>query len=163
MQLDLKRKKYDKKLNQLVWISKASSAISVLTGASGIATSVMVAGLPVVAILAGVSTISASIRILCSSITKKYQKKLQRNYKIQDTLSQSMVLFEQSLSRCVEGDDRIVGELVKFDRKNSEELRSELEKNLHEEIRKLKAKYAYSGTEIGNKTKNIKHSNGGSV
>ena len=40
-----------------------------------------------------------------------------------------------------------MGELVKFDRKNSEELRSELEKNLHEEIRKLKAKYAYSGTE----------------
>lgn len=72
-------------------------------------------------------------------------------------LSQGMALFERSLNKAVIDDGRIdpdefddlsviyynlMGEIVKFDRKNRDELRNELENNHFEEIRKLKARQA---------------------
>lgn len=55
-------------------ISRVSSAIRVLTGAVGVAMSITVIRLPITAILGGLSTMSASMGIVYSSVNKKYQK-----------------------------------------------------------------------------------------
>ena len=107
--------------------------------------------------MSGLSAVSAAVGLFFSSMTKKYKKKLEGNNHMQDLLSQGMVLFEKTLSKALANDDvidtdelnelsvvyfNLVGEMVKFDRKNGTEMRRELEKSLFEEIRKIKTEQA---------------------
>ena len=71
-----KYKKYNKILNQLMWLSACSSGISIATGISSAATFTTFIGLPV-SIPSGAASLTGAIASgIISVLTKKYQTKL---------------------------------------------------------------------------------------
>ena len=71
-----KYEKYNKILNQLMWLNACSSGISVATGISSVATFTTFVGLPVSMALGAASMTGAIASGIISTLTKKYQKKL---------------------------------------------------------------------------------------
>ena len=94
------RKKYEKHtkiLNRLTWVNACSSAISVATGISSVATFATFVGFPVSA-LGAASMIGAIASGIISVLAKKYQKKLKKVTKLVDIVTTALVVFERVIS-----------------------------------------------------------------
>ena len=157
---DKKHKKYAKILDRLVWLNASSSAITVASGISSVATLSTFIGLPVSIPLAAVSLTGAGFSGITTALTKKYQKKLSKVTKLTNIVTSALAVLETSVSKAL-NDDRIderefnmlhtlyikvISELTAIDRKIEAETRTQLQNSLLEKIndleRKLKPKDA---------------------
>ena len=140
---------------QPYFVNRLASGLGITSAGASVATGITFVGIPVSISLGLLGAISAGVSLVSSALNKKYKKKLEGNNQMQDILSQGMVLFERALGKSLTNDDvidqeelneltaiyvNLIGEMVRFDRKNSAEMRKELENTLFEEIRKIKAK-----------------------
>ena len=82
-----KYEKYNKILNRLTWLNACSSRISVATGISSVATFTTFIGLPVSVALGAASPTGAIASGIISTLTKKYQKKLEKVTKLIDIVT----------------------------------------------------------------------------
>ena len=147
-----KYEKYNKILNQLMWLNACSSGISVATGISSVATSVTFVGLPVSISLGGASLNGAIACGIISTLTKKYQKKLKKVTRLIDIVTPALVVFERVISGALKNgiiDEEelntvqtlhleTLNELTGVDHRMEAEDRSLVEKSLMEEINELK-------------------------
>ena len=89
-------------------VNACSSAISIATGISSVATFATFIGLPV-SISLGVASLTGAIAIgIISALTKKYQKKLKKVTKLIDTVTPALVVFERVVSKSLK--DGIIDE-----------------------------------------------------
>ena len=93
-----KYKKYNKILNQLMWLNTCSSGISIATGISSVATFTTFIGLPVSIPLGAASLTGAVASGIISALTKKYQWKLKKVTNLVDIVTQALVIFERVVS-----------------------------------------------------------------
>ena len=93
-----KYKKYNKILNQLMWLNACSSGISVATGISSVATFATFIGLPVSAAFGAASMTGVIASGIISALTRKYQKKLKKVTKLIDIITPALVVFERVVS-----------------------------------------------------------------
>ena len=93
-----KCKKYNKILNQLMWLNACSSGISIATGISSVATFATFIGLPVSISLCAASLTGAIASGIISVLTKKYQQKLKIVIKLIDIITPALVVFERVVS-----------------------------------------------------------------
>ena len=94
-----KYEKYNKILNQLTWLNACSSGISVATGLSSVATFATFIGLPVSISLGAASLTGAIASGIISTLTKKYQKKLNKVTKLIDIVTRTTVVFDRVVSK----------------------------------------------------------------
>ena len=160
---ETKRNKYDKILNRLVWLNASSSATSVASGISSVATLSTFIGLPVSVPLAAVSLTGAGISCITTTLTKKYQKKLSKVTKLIDIIISALSAFEIWVSKALNADDRIdaqefntihtlyyktLRELTTIDRKMEAEARLGLENGLLEKINDLERKLSVKPKDV---------------
>ena len=95
-----KYEKYNKILNRLTWLNACSSGISVATGISSVATFATFVGLPVSISLGAASLLTGAIASgIISTLTKKYQKKLNKVMKlISGTLKNGIIDEEEFIT-----------------------------------------------------------------
>ena len=93
-----KYEKYNKILNQLMWLNACSSGMSVATGISSVATFATFVRLPVSVALDAVSMTGAIASGIISVLAKKYQKKLKKVTKLTDIITPALVVFERVIS-----------------------------------------------------------------
>ena len=149
-----KYEKYTKILNRLTWLNACSSAISVATGISSVATFATFVGLPVSVVLGAASLTGVIAGGIISSLTKKYQKKLKKVICLIDIVTQATVVFDRVISAALKDgiiDDEefntlqtlhleTLNELTGVDCRKEAENRSLVEKSLMEEINEPKKK-----------------------
>ena len=155
---DKKRKKYAKVLDRLVWLNASSSAITIGSGISSVATLRTFIGLPVSIPLAAVSLTGAGISCITTALTKKYQKKFSKVAQLIDIVTSALAAFEITVSKAL-NDDRIderefntlhalyfkaFSKLTAINRKMEAEARSELQNGLLEKINDLERKLSAS-------------------
>ena len=149
-----KYEKYTKLLNRLTWLNACSSGISVATGISSVATFTTFVGLHVSMALGAASLTGVIASGIISTLTKKYQKKLQKVTCLIDIVTRATVVFDRVISGALK--DGIINEeefntlqtlhletpneLMGVDRRMEVENRSLVEKSLVEEINELKKK-----------------------
>ena len=149
-----KYEKYTKILNRLMWLNACSSGISIATGISSVATFATFVGIPVSISLGAASMTGAIASGIILVLAKKYQKKLKKVTKLIDIITPALVVFERVISGALK--DGIIdeeefntlqtlhletlNELTGGDHRMEVENRSLVEKNLMEEINKLKKK-----------------------
>ena len=154
-----KYKKYNKILNQLMWLNACSSGISVATGISSVATFATFIGLPVSIPLGAASLAGLIASGIISALTKKYQLKLKKVTKLFDIITPALVVFERVVSESLK--DGIIdeeefdtlqtlhletlNELTSVDHRMEAEHRSLVEKSLLEEVNDIKKK---AGTKV---------------
>ena len=93
-----KYKKYNRILNQLMWLNACSSRISVATGISSVATFATFIGIPVSTVLGAASITGAISSGIISVLTKKYQKKLKKVMHLIDIITPALVVFKRAVS-----------------------------------------------------------------
>ena len=149
-----KYEKYNKILNQLMWLNVCSSGISVATGISSVATFATFVGLPVSMALGAGSLTGAIASGIISMLTTKYQKKLKKVTKLIDILTPALVVSERVISGALKNgviDEEkfntiqtlhleTLNELTGVDHRMEAENRSLVEKSLMEEINEPKKK-----------------------
>ena len=149
-----KYEKYNKILNQLMWLNVCSSGISVATGISSVATFATFVGLPVSMALGAASLTGAIASGIISMLTTKYQKKLKKVTKLIDILTPALVVSEKVISGALKNgviDEEkfntiqtlhleTLNELTGVDHRMEAENRSLVEKSLMEEINEPKKK-----------------------
>ena len=96
--LKQKYEKYNKILNRLTWLNACSSGISIATGTSSVATLATFVRIPVSAALGAASMTGAIASGIISTLTKKYQKKLNKVNKLIDIVTPALVVFERVIS-----------------------------------------------------------------
>ena len=149
-----KYEKYNKILNQLTWLNACSSGISIATGISSVATFATFVGIPVSAALGAASMTGVIASGIISTLTKKYQKKLEKVTKLIDIVTPALVVFERVISGALKNgviDEEefntlqtlhleTLNELTGVDCRMESENRSLVEKSLMEEIYNMKKK-----------------------
>ena len=149
-----KYEKYNKILNQLMWLNACSSGISVATRISSVATFATFVGLPVSMALGAASLTGVIASGIISMLTKKYQKKLKKVTRLIDIITRATVVVDRVISAALK--DGIINEeefntlqtlhletlneLTGVNRRMEAENRSLVEKSLMEEINELKKK-----------------------
>ena len=149
-----KYEKYNKILNRLTWLNACSSGISVAPGISSVATFTTFVGLPVSMALGAASLTGAISSGIISTLTKKYQKKLEKVTRLIDIVTRATVVFDRVISGALK--DGIIdeeefntlqklhletlNELMGVDCRMEAENRSLVEKSLMEEINELEKK-----------------------
>ena len=147
-----KYKKYNKILNRLTWLNACSSAISIATGISSVATFATFIGIPVSAALGAASMTGAITSGIISVLTKKYQQKLKKVTHLIDIVTPALVVFERVVSgtlknRIIDEEEfntlqtlhlETLNELTGIDRRMEAEHKSLVKKSLLEEIKELK-------------------------
>ena len=93
-----KYEKYNKILNQLMWLNACSSGISIATGISSVATFATFIGLPVSMALGAASLTGVIASGIISTLTKNYQKKLKKVTCLIDIVMQATVVFDRVIS-----------------------------------------------------------------
>ena len=149
-----KYEKYNKILNQLMWLNVCSSRIIIATGISSVATFTTFVGLPVSMALGAASLTGAIASGIISTLTKKYQKKLKKVTSLIDFIMRATVVFDRVISAALKNgivDEEefntlqtlhleTLDELMGVDCRMEAENRSLVEKSLMEEINELKKK-----------------------
>ena len=149
-----KYEKYNKILNQLMWLNVCSSGIIIATGISSVATFATFVGLPVSMALGAASLTGAIASGIISTLTKKYQKKLKKVTSLIDFIMRATVVFDRVISAALKNsiiDEEefntlqtlhleTLDELMGVDCRMEAENRSLVEKSLMEEINELKKK-----------------------
>ena len=152
--LKQKYEKYAKILNRLMWLNACSSRISVSTGISSVATFATFVGLPASISLGAASLTGAIAGGIISTLTKKYQKKLEKVTKLIDIVTPALVVFERVISGALKNgiiDEEefntlqtlhleTLNELTGVDCRMKSENISLVEKRLMEEINNMKKK-----------------------
>ena len=147
-----KYKKYTKILNRLTWLNACSSGISIATGISSVTTFATFVRLPVSISLGAASLTGAIASGIISTLTKKYQKKLNKVTHLIDIVTPALVVFERVISGAMKNgviDEEefntlqtlhleTLNELTGVDHRMESENRSLVEKSLMEEINELK-------------------------
>ena len=147
-----KYKKYNRILNQLMWLNACSSGISIATGISSMATFVTFIEIPVSTALGAASMTRAIASGIISVLTKKYQQKLKKVTKLIDIITPAVVVFERVVSGALKNGVineeefntlqtlhlETLNELTGVDCRMEAEHRSLVENSLLEEINKLK-------------------------
>ena len=147
-----KYKKYNKILNQLMWLNACSSGISIVIGISSVATFATFIGLPVSIPLGAASLTGAIASGMILVLIKKYQKKLKKVTKLIDIITPALVIFERVVSGALKNGTineeefnmlqtlhlETLNELNGVDSRMEAEHRSLVVKSLMEEINELK-------------------------
>ena len=147
-----KYEKYTKILNRLTWLNACSSGISIATRISSVATFATFVRLPVSISLGAASLTGAIASGIISTLTKKYQKKLEEVTKLIDIVTPALVVFERVVSGVLKNgviDEEefntlqtlhleTLNQLTDIDHRMEAEHRSLVEKSLLEEINELK-------------------------
>ena len=149
-----KYEKYNKILNQLMWLNACSSRISITTGIFSVAIFATLVGLPVSISLGAASLTGAIASEIISTLYKKYQKKLKKVTHLIDIVMWATVISDRVISGALK--DGIIdeeefntlqtlhletlNELTGVDCRMKAENRSLVEKSLMEEINELKKK-----------------------
>ena len=147
-----KYEKYKKMLERLMMFNVSSSAVTIGSGISSIATSATIVGIPISVGLGGVA-LGGSICTGCTTaLIKKYQKKLDKVMKLYDIVTSAIAVFETSISQAL-NDGKIdykefqvlsgvyykaLERLSSTDRKLETETRNQFEKSLMAELQNLK-------------------------
>ena len=97
-----KQRKYKNAYNRLLHASTGASSIALASGVSTIGTSVAIAGYPISASLAIVSTISACVGACLLLTSRKYKKKLLKCYELLDKTTTSLAAFETLISPSID-------------------------------------------------------------
>ena len=137
-----------------MWLNACLSGISIATGISSVATFATFVGLPVSVALGAASLTGVIASGIISTLTKKYQKKLKKVTRLTDIVTWATVVFMRVISGSLK--DSIIdeeefhtlqmlhletlSELTGVECRMEVENRSLVEKNLMEEINKLKKK-----------------------
>ena len=146
--------KYNKILNQLMWLNACSSGISIATGISSVTTFTTFIGLPVIISLGAASLTGAIASGIISTLTKKYQKGLKKVTRLIDIVTPALVVFTRVISGALRNgiiDEEefntlqtlhleTLNELTGVNHRMEVENRSLVEKSLMEEINELKKK-----------------------
>ena len=149
-----KYKKYNKILNQLMWLNACSSGKSVATGISIAVTFATFIMAPVSIPLGAASLTGVIASGIISALTKKYQQKLKKVTKLIDIITPALVVFERVVSGALKNgiiDEEefnmlqtlhleMLNELTHVNRRMEAEHRSLVEKSLIEEINNIKKK-----------------------
>ena len=149
-----KYEKYNKTLDRLTWLNACSSRMNVATGISTVATFATFVGLPVSMALGAASMTGAIASGIISTLTKKYQKKLEKVTRLIDIITPALVAFERVISGALRNgiinEEKFntiqtlhletLNELTGVDHRMEVENRSLVEKSLMEEIYELKKK-----------------------
>ena len=93
-----KYEKYTKILNRLTCLNACSSGISIATGISSVATFVTFVALPVSILLGAASLTGVIASGITSTLTKTYQKKLNKVTCLTDIVTPALVVFERVIS-----------------------------------------------------------------
>ena len=93
-----KQRKYKNTCNRLLHASTGESSVALASGVSTIGTSVTIAGFPISASLAIVSTVSTCVGACLLLTSKKYKKKLLKCYELLDKITTSLATFETLIS-----------------------------------------------------------------
>ena len=93
-----KQRKYKNTCNRLLHASAGESSVALASGVSTIGTSVTIAGFPISASLAIVSTVSTCVGACLLLTSKKYKKKLLKCYELLDKITTSLATFETLIS-----------------------------------------------------------------
>ena len=93
-----KYKKYNRILNQLMWLNACSSGISIAPGISSVATFTTFIRIPVSTALGAASMTGVIASGIISVLTKKYQKKLKKVTKLIDIITPALVVFQRVVS-----------------------------------------------------------------
>ena len=93
-----KYKKYNKMLNQLMWLNACSSGISIATRISSVATFATFIRIPVSAVLGAASMTGVIASGIILVLTKKYQQKLKKVMRSIDIITPALVVFERVVS-----------------------------------------------------------------
>ena len=135
-----------------MWLNAFSSGISVSTGISIVATFVTIIGLPISIPLGAASMTGAIASGIILVLTKKYQQKLKKVTCLTDIKTPALVIFERVVSGALKNGVineeefnmlqtlhlETLNELTGVDHRMEAEHKSLVEKNLLEEINKLK-------------------------
>ena len=89
-----KQQKYRNACNRLQHASTGASSVGVISSVSTIETAFTVIGLPIIASLAIVSTVSTCVVGILLLTSKKYKKKLLKCYELLDKITSSLATFE---------------------------------------------------------------------
>ena len=149
-----KYEKYNKILNQLMWLNACSSGISKVTRISSVATFATFVRIPVSISLGAASMTGVIASGIISVLAKMYQKKLKKVTKLIDIVTPALVAFEGVISGALKNSIineeefnalqmlhlETLNELTGVNCKMEVENRSLVEKSLMEEICKLKKK-----------------------
>ena len=93
-----KQWKYKNAYNKLLHASTGASSVALVSGVSTIGTSVTIAGFPLSASLAIVSTVSTCVGACLLLTSKKYKKKLLKCYELLDKITTSLATFQTLIS-----------------------------------------------------------------
>ena len=107
-----KQRKYKNTYNRLLHASTGASSVALASGISTIGTSVTIAGLPVGASLAIVSTVSTCVGACLLLTSKKHKKKLLKCYELLDKITTSLATFKTLISLSI--DDNSVIDAKEF-------------------------------------------------
>ena len=91
---NLKEKYNEKQRNRLLNASAAVRSVAVVSSVSTIGTAFTVVGLPIIASLRIVSTVSTCVGACLLLTSKKYKKKLLKCYDLLDKITSSLATFE---------------------------------------------------------------------
>ena len=154
-----KQRKYKNAYNRLLHASTGASSVALASGVSTIKTSVTVAGLPISASLAIVSTVSTCVGVCLLLTSEKYKKKLLKCYELLDKITSSLATFETLIGLSIDDRNLIAKEFHKLqtlylqlmthvrnvDRKMKVETEQNFQETIMDEITNLKKS---TGTEI---------------
>ena len=147
-----KHEKYKKVLERLMLLNAGSSALTIGSGVSSIATGATIVGIPISAGLGGVALFCSGCTALTTALIKKYQKKIDKVIELHDIVTAAISVFETSISRSLE-DKKIdykefqvlgglyykaLGRLTSTDKTMETETRNQFEKNLLTELQNLR-------------------------
>ena len=93
-----KYKKYNRILNQLMWLNACLNGIRIATGISSVATFATFIRIPVSAGLGAASMTGAISSGIISVLTKKYEKKLKKVTHLIGIVTPALVVFERVVS-----------------------------------------------------------------
>ena len=97
-----KQWKYKNAYNRLLYTSTGANSVALASGFSTIGTSVTIVGLPIIASLAIVSTVSTCVGACLLLTSKKYKKKLLKCYELLDKITTSLATFETLISLSID-------------------------------------------------------------
>ena len=147
-----KYNKYNKVIERLMLLNASSSALTIGSSVSSIATAATIVDIPVSAGLGGVA-LAGSISVgLIRALVKKYQKKLNKVMKLYNIATSATAVFETSILQAL-NDGKIdlkefqllqgtyykaLEKLSSTDREMAVETRGQFEKSLLEELQSIK-------------------------
>ena len=98
-----KYKKYNKVIERLMLLNASSSAFTIASSVSSIATAATIFGIPISAGLGGVVLAGSASAGFTTALVKKYQKNLNKVIKLYDIVTSAIAVFETSISQALNG------------------------------------------------------------